>query len=104
MKLTTVFSLAHAAAIGLFLLGQVIQADPSAFWGQTFLLCVLTGVLVQLSAFAIPGARKLRWVSAAWLLVWVVLASAEASQFGVLVALFFGGVAFSFVPKEKLEA
>jgi len=104
MKLTGVFSLAHAAAIGLFLLGLVLHDDPSAFWGQTFLLCVLTGVLLQLSAFAISGARKLRWVSAAWLLVAIVLASAEASQFGILVALFFGGFAFSFVPREKLEA
>lgn len=104
MKLTGIFSIAHAAAIVLFCAGQALHDDPSAFWGQTFLLCVLTGVLLQLSAFAISGAQKLRWVSAAWLLIAIVLASAESVEFSILVAVFFGGFAFSFVPKEKLEA
>ena len=104
MNLTSVFSLAHAASMGLVLLGYFLHEDPTPLWGQSFLLCVLTGVFLQLSAFAISGARRLRWVSAAWLLVWLFLASAESMQFIMPVALFFGGFAFSFVPREKLEA
>jgi hypothetical protein len=64
-------------------------------------LCIIFGVLLQLTVFAESGISKLRRVSLIWLVIALTLASSTTILFLDLTAVFFAGFLFSFLPREQ---
>ncbi|MAB79742.1 MAG: hypothetical protein CMJ89_10365 [Planctomycetes bacterium] len=102
MKPTRIFTICLIATLVLFFvqLGQGHEPyGPQT--SKTFSLCVLFAVLLQLAVFASSRASRLRWVSMFWMVVALILASAETSRLMDLTAVFFAGFVFSFFPPER---
>ena len=106
MKPTKIFTLCLIASIVLYLVDRnsLLFGDGPGL-NKLFSLCVLFGVLLQLAVFASAGALRLRWVSLLWMIIALVLASGGGGlPFADLLAVFFAGFAFSFVPTERLAS
>ena len=106
MKPTMIFTLCLIAAIVLFLADRGLEGGSEGpGLNKLFSLCVLFGVLLQFAVFASAGALRLRWVSLLWMIIALVLASGGGGlPFADLLAVFFAGFAFSFVPTERLAS
>lgn len=109
MKPTAIFNLGLIATLALMFFDDILQDDAAAAGegmsqAPRIGMCIAFGALLQLYTLANSGAKKLRLVSGLWMLVALVLSSAESLEFFPLFWLFFAGVAFSFLPAEKPTA
>ena len=91
-----------AFAVG-HLISVLLLAFQDGLWGESsngfFMLAVLFGVLVVLSNHSAGDSGRLRMTSAVWTLVAIAFSSTDAT-FTPLVALFFAGFVYSFVPPD----
>jgi len=102
MKPNILFALCFVGALAAFMVqDNLAEGGAGASRYVSFHLCLLLGVTVQLNALASAGAKGLRRVSLLWMLLAIGLASAVSAELEGLVAIFFAGVAFSYLPSQE---
>ena len=100
MKPRISFAVGHLISVLLFAFQDGLWGDSSGVvTNGFFMLAVLFGVLVVLSNHSAGDSGRLRMTSAVWTLVAIAFSSTDAT-FTPLVALFFAGFVYSFVPPD----